>query len=217
MIRGVVVMAALAGPAAAETLFSPPAGCEVFVTVQNADCTAEHMMRCDGQAGVTSVTLYADGGDYVLTVDDEAQWVFSYDDYDGTTETLVEPQTDPSLLSDLLRDRRHTYDFTTEGSDGAITRFVGKEAVVGDEVTIDGVTLLQTRNEMQAFAGDGTWLWSVVSQEYLHPEWRVWVGGTSMWNTPTDGEYPSDSSPVEFVFPGEPGFLSTVPAYGCAG
>lgn len=217
MIRGVVVMAVLAGPAAAETLFAPPAGCDVFVTVQSADCTVEHMMRCEGPPGVTTVTLYSDGGDYVSTVDDEAQWVFSYDGYDGTTETLVEPQADPSLLSDLRRDGRHTYDFTTQGSDGTITRFVGKEALTGEEVVIDDVTLLRTRNEMQAFAEDGSWLWSVVSQEYLHPQWLVWVGGTSMWNTPTDGEYPSDSSPVEFVFPGEPGFLSTVPAYGCAG
>lgn len=217
MIRVSVFICLIAAPAGAQTLFAPPQGCEVFATVQAADCAVDQMMRCEGQDGVTTVTIYPDGGDFISIVDNEAQWIYSYDGYADTVSTLVEPQADPSLLSDLLVLGRNTYDFTTVDGFGIVTRFVGKEALTGEDVEVDGVTLLRTRNEMQAFDADGNWLWSVVSQEYVSPDWRVFVGGTSTWNTPADGEYPSDSTPVEFALPGEPGFLATVPLYGCAG
>lgn len=217
MIRAGVVLALVAGPAGAQALFSPPAGCHVFATVQAADCSVEQMMECEGQPGVTSVTVYPDGGDFISSVDAEAQWVMSVDSVDGSVETLLEPQADPSQLSDLLGSGRNSYDFMTVSSTGQVTRFVGKEALTGEQIVLNGVVLLQTENQMQAFAEDGTWLWSVVSQEYVSPDWGVFLGGTAMWTTPEDGEYPSDSSPVEIVLPGETGFLSTVPAYGCAG
>jgi hypothetical protein len=200
----------------AQPLFSAPSGCEVFATVQAADCSVEHLMRCAGDDGVTSVELTGDGGTFISTVDAEAQWIYSYDTLADLSGSLVEPQADPSLLSDLLAGR-NDYDFTTQGSDGTVTRFVGKEILSGGEVVIDGVTLLRTENRMQALAEDGTVLWSVVSQEYVNPEWRVFLGGTAVWNTPDYGEYPSDSTPVEIALPGQTGFLATVPAYGCAG
>jgi hypothetical protein len=215
MIRAGVLLALVAGPAAAQPLFSPPAGCFVFATVQGSDCTVEHMMECEGQPGVTSVTIYPDGGDFISTVDTEARWMSSFNGFDGMTETLIEPEADPSLLSDLLVTGRNAYDFTTLRSDGAVTRFVGKEALTGDQIEMNGVVLLRTQNQMEVFAEDGSWLWSVVSQEYVSPDWGVFLGGTAMWNTPADGEYPGDSSPVEILLPGDPGFLGTVPAYGC--
>jgi hypothetical protein len=217
MMRGVVLLMLAAGPVAAQPLFSPPAGCEVFATVQAADCTVEQVMRCDGQDGVTKATLYSDGGDFISRTDAEGQWLFSYDGYDGTSSSLVEPQADPSLLSDLLGTGRNVYDFTTVDGAGVVTRFVGKEALLGDEVVVDGVRLLRTENQMQAFAADGSWLWSVVAREYVSPDWGVFFGGEAMWNTPADGEYPYDSTPVEISQPGMPGYLATVPAYGCAG
>jgi hypothetical protein len=214
-----MVFALVAGPVAApvmaQPLFSPPAGCFVYATVQGADCTVEHLMECEGQPGTTAVTIYGSGADVISSVDDEARWMMVVDDYDGSVETLIEPEADPSLLSDLLGTGRNVYDFMTQSSDGPVTRFVGKEALTGEQIEINGVVLLRTENQMEALAEDGSWLWSVVSQEYVSPDWGVFLGGTSMWTTPLDGEYPSDSSPVEIILPGEQGFLGTVPAYGC--
>jgi hypothetical protein len=199
----------------AQPLFSPPAGCSVFATVQAVDCTVEHLMECAGRPGVTSVTVYSGGTDTINVMDAEARWMMSYDGFAGTIETLVEPEADPSSLSDLLGTGRNAYDFATLSSDGVTTRFVGKEALTGEQIVMNGVVLLRTQNQMEAFAEDGTRLWSLVSQEYVSPDWGVFLGGTMVWNTPLDGEFPGDSSPVEIALPGEPGFLATVPAYGC--
>ena len=53
----------------------------------------------------------------------------------------------------------------------------------------------------------------------LHERLRIESGGvirqTGIWD-PGDGTYlPLDGSPVEFIFPGEPGFLKTQPIYDC--
>jgi hypothetical protein len=216
MMRGAILLAMAAGPAGAEVLFAPPAGCEVFATLQAADCTVEQLMRCEGQEGVTSVTLYADGGDFVSVTDAEGQWLMSHDGLSGMTSTLVEPQADASLLSDLLAAGRQSYDFTMVDRNGVTTRYAGKENLTGEEVTIGGVRLLRTENRMEAFGDDGTRLWGAVAQDYVSPDWRVYLRGTALRDTDAGGEYRTDATPVAISRPGEPGYLATVAPEECA-
>ena len=216
MMRGAILLAMTAGPAGAEALFAPPAGCEVFATVQAADCTVEQLMRCEGQEGVTSVTLFADGGDFVSVTDAEGQWLMSHDGLSGMTSTLVKPSADASLLSDLLAAGRQGYDFTMVDRNGITTRYAGKENLTGEEVTIGGVRLLRTENRMDAFGDDGTRIWGLVAQDYVSPDWRVFLRGTSLRDMDAEGEYRADATPVAIARPGEPGYLATVAPDDCA-
>ncbi|OYW58664.1 MAG: hypothetical protein B7Z31_07235, partial [Rhodobacterales bacterium 12-65-15] len=45
-------------------------------------------------------------------------------------------------------------------------------------------------------------------------DWRLFFAGPS--ETEIDGEWLAvDGSPVEFIFPGEPGFLASQPIFDC--
>ena len=61
----------------------------------------------------------------------------------------------------------------------------------------------------------GTVLRRSRGNEYIHPDWRLFFSGPSEWDG-GDGTYlPIDGSPVQFIFPDEPGFASTQPLFDC--
>jgi hypothetical protein len=50
--------------------------------------------------------------------------------------------------------------------------------------------------------------------EFIHRDWRLFFAGPSEWES--DGQtFPVDGRPVQFVFPGEPGFFTTEPLFEC--
>ena len=52
-------------------------------------------------------------------------------------------------------------------------------------------------------------------RKYISAEWRLFFSGPSEWDG-GDGTYlPIDGSPMQFIFPGEPGFASTQPLFDC--
>ena len=65
-----------------------------------------------------------------------------------------------------------------------------------------------------AYDAGGSVLWAAEGREFISPDWRVFLSGVSNVTTPLE-EYTLDGTPVEFIFPGEPGFLSATPKYGC--
>jgi hypothetical protein len=78
---------------------------------------------------------------------------------------------------------------------------------------IDGVTLQETQFEFAETKTDG----SVVKSrgnEYINADWRLFFAGPSEWNDGS-GYVPMDGSPLQFIFPGEPGFFSTEPLFEC--
>ena len=46
-------------------------------------------------------------------------------------------------------------------------------------------------------------------------DWRLFFAGPSEWVTDGDRLLPMDGSPVQFIFPGEPGFFATQPIFDC--
>jgi len=57
-------------------------------------------------------------------------------------------------------------------------------------------------------------MWSTQGNEVISRDWRMFLSGTGRVTT-ADGSFDSDDTPVEFLFPGENGFLSANPKYGC--
>jgi len=196
--------------------FDLPAGCTAYATVQNKDCTVDHLFTCqnDPDGYQKRVTLDEEGLSYLGTIDAETQWVDSISARSGIAEQLEPTPSDPASFSELLETGIDTYDFRTLSDQTGATRFVGADELTGEVEVVDGVTLEVTNYQITAFNEDGDEMWSSKGREYINRDWRRFFAGTSVVTVPGDS-YERDGRPVEFIFPGEPGFLSANPKHGC--
>lgn len=207
----------LAGPVAAQETqtFSLPQGCTAYATVQMLSCTVSHLFTCTGDpAGYQRrVDLDQNGLVYAGTIDAETQWISSYHPRDGIEDSLDPGAADPASLTTLLATNVDTYDFTTTSPQVGTVRYVGEDRLIG-KVVIDGVTLDRTQFHITATGADGAELWRSEGNEFVNVEWRSFLAGVSKVTTPTDS-YTTDDTPMQFIFPGQPGFLSSQPKFGC--
>ena len=203
-------------PAVAQQTFALPADCEAYVTVQSAACTVSHHFTCAGdpEGHQRRVDLDEGGMTYIGSIDAETQWIASFHTITGHSEELEPAPADRASLSELIETGVNTYDFITLSDQIGPTRYVGEDRLTGETVEIDGVTLDRTSYEIRALGPDGTEIWRAAGNEYISREWRMFLAGVGTITTP-DGSFESDDSPVEFIFPGEPGFLSANPKHGC--
>lgn len=216
-----LALVTLAAPATAQSTpeaqtFSLPAGCTAYLTVQSKECTVSHHFTCTNYApGVQGrIDLDTLGATYIGTIDAETQWLNSFSPAMGSTETLEPGAANPASFTDLITTGRNDFDFSTRNDQTGLVRFVGSDQLTGETVTIDGVTLEQTAFQIVASAEDGTELWRTTGHEFINRDWRMFMSGTNETVAP-GGSFKSDGSPVEFILPGEPGFLSPNPKFGC--
>jgi hypothetical protein len=207
---------ALPAPLFAQGGFSLPVGCEAYVTVQKRDCTVSHLFRCEGEPEgyQRRVDLNETGLTYMGVIDAETQWIESFHASTGETTFLAPDAADPASFTELVETGRDVLDFQTVSEMFGLTRYAGEDRLTGETVVIDGVTLLRTAFEMVVTDSLGNVVWEVKGNEFIHPEWRTFLSGTRTFDTETE-RFNEDGTPVEFVFPGEPGFLSSEPRHGC--
>ena len=214
-MRLAVFILALASPAAAQQ-FSLPAGCTAYLTVQDRSCQVDHHFTCKGDpAGhQRRASLSEEGLTYVGMIDDEAQWIQSFHVMARQSESLAPNPVDPASFTELLATGKDSYDFNTMSQEVGVTRYVGRDILTGNTVEIDGVTLDETAYHITAMTPDGTVIWSSRGNEFISRDWRMFLSGTGTTKTSSD-TFDKDDRPVEFIHPGEPGFLSTKPKHGC--
>lgn len=214
------ILVCLAGPAAAQSggapTFSVPGGCDVYLTIQSESCSVEHHFTCEGDpAGhQRRVSLDEQGLTYVGEIDAETQWVRSFHVVTGHREQLEDAPREPASFSELMEKGVDDYDFRTLSDEIGETRYVGQDTLTGRQVTIDGITLDETTYDITAFDAAGNEVWSSQGNEFISRDWRMFMSGTGSVTTP-DGTFEQSNRPVEFIFPGEPGFLSSQPKHGC--
>jgi hypothetical protein len=207
------LLATVATPTLAGT-WTPPEGCEVYVTVQSKACRVSHHFRCsaDAPGDQWRVDMDQEGTFFYSRIDSEGQWVESFGE---SRQTLDPDPADPASISDLLAQGIDTADFFVTSDDGTNSRYSGFDRLTGTEVVIDGITLLQTEIDFTEYTADGTVLGRARGREYVHPDWRAFFAGPGERDL-GDGQWlPIDGSPVDFIFPGEDGFLSTQPIHDC--
>jgi len=215
MLKATLTLALFLGTPVVAEEFSLPQGCEGYLTIQTASCNVSHHFTCDFDAAGEQrrASLDEDGLTYVGKINSEAEWVESFHLRSGHTEQLMS-SADRMMMTDLLAGDVDTWDFTTASDEIGQSRYVGFDQLTGESVTIDGVTLLRTEYALTAYDDDGNEIWSSAGNEFVHPEWRMFIGGTSTV-TGSNGTFDSDDTPVEFIFPGEDGYLSMNPKHGC--
>ncbi|SMY09371.1 hypothetical protein [Flavimaricola marinus] len=215
-MRIALALALLPGAAFAQVPLALPQGCDAYVTIQMASCTVSHSFTCaDDPEGVQRrVDLDEEGVTYFGAIDAETQWLESTHIRSGHSERLAPDPADPASFTALLSTGVDNFDFVTLSEEVGPTRYVGGDSLTGETVQIDGVTLDRTRYSIRAIDADGTEMWASEGYEYIHRDWRMFLSGLSTFTVP-DGTFEADDSPVEFIFPGEPGFLSPSPKHGC--
>lgn len=213
MIR-VLALILLAGPVAAGK-FTPPQGCTASLTVQSRSCVVEHLWTCSGDAAGMQWRAEMDqrGLVYVGQIDAEAQWVQSFFLISGEKETLISPASDPASFSALLAQGIDTYDFRLNTEKG-IHRVVGFDRLADRNVVIDGEPLHRTEYSIRKTDANGQLIYEAEGSEFVSEIHGRFFSGTGDVTGPDTG-YSYDSRPVDFIYPGEPGFLADTPLYGC--
>jgi hypothetical protein len=207
-----------AAPAAPDArTFQVPAGCTAYLTIQQASCSVSHHFTCEGdpEGWQRRVDMDESGVAYAGAIDSETQWVESLHFLSGHSEALAPDPADPASFSELTSTGRDSFDFVTESPELGPTRYVGSDRLTGETVTIDGVTLDRTEFKVVAYDASGVEVWRTAGNEFISRDWRMFLAGVATTQLPGGETYEEDSSPVEFILPGEDGFLSVRPRHGC--
>jgi len=207
----------LALPAGA---FTPPEGCEAFLTVQNSSCSVTLQWRCGPSQDVDfwSATFSTEGLESIVRYSADYQWLDAVYMWDSSREEFVPPAADPISLARLLESGLDTFDFTMRRSQpdrSYDVRVVGADLLTGETVEIDGYSLDVVRTRVEITAEDGTVEYKSEGTQYLsRPLGQFFLGTERVFGA--DGsvaEY--DDAPVDIIEPGEPGFGATEPLYEC--
>ena len=221
MIRPLALACLLANPAAAQSTGQPdtialPAGCTAYVTIQRRGCSVSHLFTCQGdpEGYQRRIDLDEEQVVYAGIIDAETQWIESNHFLSGSTDRLAPGAPDPASFTELTETGQDTFEFSTISDPFGVTVYKGSDALTGVTVTIDGIHLEETFFEVVASDPSGVELWRVEGNEYINRDWRTFLSGIRTVTTPSD-VFETDGRPVEFVFPGEPGFLSARPRHDC--
>ena len=206
----------LALPAAAQD-FTPPPGCEGTLTVQMRGCLVSNHFVCEDDAdGVRrSISFREEGPSGASVVDREYQWLETYGA--ERRERLGEDVPDRASLTELFETGTDTFDFPvidSSGPDEQTFRIIGVDQLAGEEVEIDGEPLERTRFAVKRLGPEGEEVYSVTGEQYVSRDRRLFFAGTETLEI-GGREIEGDNTPVRFIEPGEPGFMTEKPLYEC--
>lgn len=213
IFAGVLALPAQAQDAQDDNRFYPPEGCTAQLTVQTRGCQLNNIWTCEAKPGHSwRMEFQADGPTFLSRIDSETQWVESFNLFPTQRRELVQPADDPASLTELLETGIDSYDFTLRTPSGPV-RVVGFDRLTGESVVIDDEPLLVTEFTARHETTSGT-TFEVTGSEYVSVRHRRFIAGTYS-GTSQGTPFEEDASPVDFIYPGEPGFFSKTPLYDC--
>ncbi|MBD3665451.1 hypothetical protein H9Q16_16080 [Sulfitobacter sp. TSTF-M16] len=215
MRRAITVFSLCVAGAAQADLFEPPKGCTAYMTVQSRSCIVKHHWTCEGDAPGEKWhgELNQDGLVFMGQVDYEAQWLDNFYLGNNKRETFVPPAADPQSLTQLIATGTDTYDFLLQTPEGQ-HRVRGQDSIIERGVTIDGEELLRTEYQIVITDAQGAITYASTGSEFVSETHRRFVGGYGDVTEPGT-PFTFNQRPVEFIYPGESGFLDNKPKYDC--
>lgn len=214
-----VALSTFSGPSAASD-FTPPQGCEAFLTVQSRGCSVSVMWRCDlAPDGDFSEASYGpDGLETLVSYTASYQWIDTVYTWDQSREEFLPPAADPIDVAGLIKTGIDTYEFSMRRSEPDRTyeiRVTGADELTGATSEIDGYTLDHVHTRLEIADDEGNVEYSSDGIQYFSRALGQFFLGTEtvQFEDGERGEF--DTTPVDIIEPGEPGFGSTVPLYDC--
>lgn len=210
---------ALATPALAKD-FTPPDGCKTFLTVQSKGCAVSLLWRCDvaPEGEFSEASFGPDGLETLVNYDARYQWLDTIYIWDSSREELLPPATDPIDVDNMLATGIDTYEFVMRRSepDGSYDiRVTGADQLTGQTLGVDGYTLDLVQTRLEIVNEDGVVEYRSEGTQFFSRTLGHFFLGTEDVEF-EDGERARfDTTPVDIILPGEPGFGSTVPLYEC--
>jgi len=214
---GAVLWAAAVGPVSAQEarLFTPPDGCQTYLTVQHRSCRVEHHFTCSDTGTDRWRIAYEERGPvYMSRIDDEAQWISSRSLPDGGDTRTLLPAKDPASMTELLEQGYDSFDFEQRRADGTVERVVGEDRIIGEAIAIDGEPLFQTEFNVTFYTRSGEIIGTYGGREYVSATHRRFFAGQGK-SIFGGVENDFNRTPREFIYPGEPGFAAVEPIYDC--
>lgn len=196
--------------------FSPPQGCQTWLTVQARGCRVSNHYRCEADPPGDNwrADFDQEGLFFLSRINSEAEWVESHEINPPVVQSLMPGAADPASFSELLAQGIDVFDFRLTRDNGQDSQVTGYDRLTGEDVTIDGVVLKRTAFEVTELDAGGEPLRQSRGFEYVHPAWRLFFSGPSEFAS-SDGWVDYDGSPMQFIEPGEPGFAATQPLFEC--
>ncbi|MEO1911354.1 MAG: hypothetical protein ABGX10_13130 [Paracoccus sp. (in: a-proteobacteria)] len=197
--------------------FTPPAGCNLQMTVQNRGCSVSQYYICQSDpAGYQRSAIFGrDGMFHMSVIDAETRWIESTSPLSGITDTLVDGADDEASFSTLLQTGRDDFDFDTRASDGVVLNQKGFDVLTGETVQIDGQQLERTEFQLTTTGPDGQLISERRGTQFISREFGRFFGGIESRIDATGEQTKTNDSPVLFAFPGDKGFAETTPQFDC--
>ena len=216
MMRNVLtaILFVVAGSAVAGD-FTPPNGCTAYLTVQASNCQVEHHWTCEADpvGDKWHAEIGQNGPVYIGRIDAEAQWIDSYDIFSDTRDQLIQPATDPASLTELLANGLDTYDFSLNTPKGRHD-VKGYDRIAQRDVIIDGEVLHQTEYAIRITNAQGEVTYASEGSEFVSETHRRFFSGFGTVSEPSP-PFKFQAKPVQFIYPGEKGYLDNTPKFGC--
>ncbi|MCB5409517.1 hypothetical protein [Pseudogemmobacter faecipullorum] len=208
---------ALTLPLAAEArTWTPPQGCEIFLTVQSQGCRVSNHYICSADpAGDQWRADFDQEGLYFRSrINAETEWVESFEMNPPQRQWLDAGRADPASFSELLATGLDTFEFTLSRDSGIGSRVTGFDRLTGNSITVDGFLLEETEYEALEEHESGE-VRGNRGHEYISRELRLFFSGAGQMDL-GDGEWlPYSGAPLDILKPGEKGFGATQPLYDC--
>lgn len=216
LAAALLCLAPVAPVLAADTL-TLPQGCQAYVTTQLSNCQISHHYTCASDPEGHQWVTYVDGEGAFFTsqIDFETRWIKSFDHDDGIWSFLNPDAPDHASFSDLADKGYDDMDFSTTNEAGETRHFRGYDRLTGKSLVIDGVQFDQTEFDLSAFSDEGDFLWRRKGIQMISRDWRLFFSDDETFENSAGDVFEVSDTPMEFVFPEEPGFLSMTPAFGC--
>jgi len=194
-----------------------PEGCEIFLTVQAKACRVSNHYRCSGDdpGDQWRADFDQEGLFFQSRINFDAVWVESFEPGSGVTQTVDAGAADPMNFSNLLATGRDDFDFGLSRTDGSRSTVTGFDRLTGETATIDGMALEVTEFGYTEVDQAGAVTNRAKGNEYINREMRLFFAGPGQTDL-GDGMWREiDGSPIQFIFPGEPGFAAKQPLFDC--
>ncbi|MDP3194034.1 hypothetical protein [Tabrizicola sp.] len=218
---------AVAAPAKAE-VWAAPAGCETFLTVQFRECRISNYYRCaaEPEGHVWRADFDVEGLRLLTLTDAETVPLRQIDPRGGTDYQLDAGSVGLPSQSSLQSERTSIVEYRMVDPAGLGEMSVGlrfrvtvpdRVPVTYSAVTIDGIELEEVAFNLTRGSVDGLVIQERSGTEYVQSDWRLVFSGPEQTTIPGNlsKHVQADRSPVDFIFPGEPKFSSTMPIEDC--